>query len=154
MCWTWAKNFENMGLRIGFLLLVMVGLLGLLVTVGVWLVVVAVVVRVGVVTLLAAVCSSWIVVCEGGSVWCWRVVVFFLGYKDQQGNDNGGKTAGQERKCMHALNWTTATIWQLYCYDETRPELLYCFSCFFLAGRSRYHEIIFHNELLFCGDQI
>ena len=34
---------------------------------GVWLVVVAVVVRVGVVTLLAAVCSSWIVVCEGGS---------------------------------------------------------------------------------------
>ena len=49
---------ENMGLRIGFLSLVMVGLLGLLVTVGVWLVVIAVVVRVGVVTLLAAVCSS------------------------------------------------------------------------------------------------
>ena len=29
---------------------------------------------------------------------------FLLSYKDQQGNDNGGKTAGQERKCMHALN--------------------------------------------------
>lgn len=75
-------------------------------------------------------------------VWCWGVVVFFLVKRN----------SGEMHACFELDDRNNMTTILL----RRNTTQNYCTLLFmvFLPGRVRYHEIIFHNGLLFCGDQI